>query len=230
MIGRTNTGGGGAAGAIKKGTIVVSYPVGSECTVTNGTKTYKALDTSGAAAFAVDAGTWTVTAVDGEESASKEVTVAEGDFAEVELSFATYIFKSGSGALIPLSYASESAATASADQNAISLSFTSSYGSQSAAMTTDAMDLTDYSVLGVVANCTAVGSNAPYSGILGVFGGTYTASNWISKNNSDTNIIAQTAFEVKNGVFELSLEGISGNYRVGTKGTVTCSISAMYLR
>ena len=81
-------GGGMNKGAVKKGTIVVTYPEGSTCTVTdvNG-KTYAALDTSGAAAFVVDPGTWTVKATQGDDSDSEGVTVKEGDFATVEVSF-----------------------------------------------------------------------------------------------------------------------------------------------
>lgn len=94
MIGRTNAGGGGgaSAGAIKKGTIVVSYPVGGECTVSNGAQTYAALDDSGTAAFVVEPGTWTVSATLGADSASQSVTVVEGGWAEVTLSFSLILF------------------------------------------------------------------------------------------------------------------------------------------
>ena len=86
MTGQTNTGG-GSIGAQRKGTIVVTYPSGATCTVTNGSQTYTALDTSGAAAFVVEPGTWTVKAVQGSDSKSQSVTVAAGGWIEVELVF-----------------------------------------------------------------------------------------------------------------------------------------------
>ena len=86
MTGQTNTGGGGI-GAQRKGTIDVTYPAGATCTVTNGSQTYTALDTSGAAAFIVEPGTWTVKAVQGSENTSQSVTVTAGGWVEVELSF-----------------------------------------------------------------------------------------------------------------------------------------------
>ena len=66
-------------GAVSKGIITVTYPSGSACTVTNGTVTYTALDTSGAATFVVDPGTWTVTA------GSKTKTVSITKEGQVEI-------------------------------------------------------------------------------------------------------------------------------------------------
>ena len=74
-------------GAVSKGTIVVSYPRGATCTVTNGSVTYTALDTSGSAAFIVAAGTWTAKATSSSDSINKSVTVTAGKYMEVELSF-----------------------------------------------------------------------------------------------------------------------------------------------
>lgn len=86
MTGRTNTGG-GISGGVKGAIIGVTYPEGASVSVTNGAKTYTAKDTDGNTAFSVEAGTWEVRATLGEESASKSVTVAEGDFTSVELNF-----------------------------------------------------------------------------------------------------------------------------------------------
>ena len=67
--------------------IGVTYPSGSVCTCTNGTLTLTAKDTSGKAIFVIpSAGTWTVTAVKGSDSASKAVSItAEGQAATVTL-------------------------------------------------------------------------------------------------------------------------------------------------
>lgn len=82
-------GGGQSDGPVEAGTIVVNYPAGATCTVTNGSDTYTALDTSGAAAFIVEPGTWTVTATPagGGTPASQSVTVTAGGWVEVELTF-----------------------------------------------------------------------------------------------------------------------------------------------
>lgn len=93
MTGGTNAGGGGRLTAI----VAVTYPEGSVCTVTNGTKTYKAKDTSGKALFSVEAGDWTVSCTDGESTASKSVTVEESAAINIELLYRFYVFKAGEG-------------------------------------------------------------------------------------------------------------------------------------
>lgn len=79
--------------------IGVTYPTGSTCTCTDGAKTLTAKDTTGRALFVIPyAGTWTVTAVSGSQSASKAVSItAEGQVETVELTYGLYIFKNGSG-------------------------------------------------------------------------------------------------------------------------------------
>ena len=79
--------------------IGVTYPSGSTCTCTNGSKTLTAKDTTGKALFVIpSAGTWTVKAVKGSKSKSKAVSItAEGQVATVTLTYELYIFKSGSG-------------------------------------------------------------------------------------------------------------------------------------
>lgn len=67
--------------------IGVTYPSGSVCTCTNGTLTLTAKGTGGKAIFVIPAaGTWTVKAVKGNDSASKAVSItAEGQAATVTL-------------------------------------------------------------------------------------------------------------------------------------------------
>ena len=69
--------------------IGVTYPSGSVCTCTNGTLTLTAKGTGGKAIFVIpSAGTWTVKAVKGSDSASKAVSItAEGQAATVTLSY-----------------------------------------------------------------------------------------------------------------------------------------------
>ena len=67
--------------------IGVTYPSGSVCTCSNGSVTLTAKDTTGKAIFVIpSAGTWTVKAVKGSDSASKAVSItAEGQAATVTL-------------------------------------------------------------------------------------------------------------------------------------------------
>ena len=94
MIGRSNTGGGsGKLYAV----IAVTYPEGSVCTCSNGAKTLKAKDTTGRALFVIPyAGTWTVKAVKGSDSASKTVSItAEGQVETVELAYEFVLYDNG---------------------------------------------------------------------------------------------------------------------------------------
>ena len=77
--------------------IAVTYPAGSVCTCTKGTKSYKAKNTSGLALFAVpEAGEWTVSCTDGTQTASKTVTIsAEGEAVSVELAYELLLFFDG---------------------------------------------------------------------------------------------------------------------------------------
>lgn len=77
--------------------IGVTYPSGSVCTCTNGSKTLTAKDTSGKAIFVIpSAGMWTVKAVSGSKSTSKTVSItAEGQVETVTLSYALVLFNNG---------------------------------------------------------------------------------------------------------------------------------------
>lgn len=78
-----------SAGVTVFGAIVVDFPAGSTCTCSNGSTTYTAGSTGGNWVFTVPvAGTWTVTAVDGVNTASQTVEIAtQGQGVMVELSF-----------------------------------------------------------------------------------------------------------------------------------------------
>ena len=113
--------------------IGVTYPSGSTVTCTNGSKTLKAKDTSGKAIFVIpSAGTWTVKAVKGSQSASKAVSItAEGQVETVTLTYRLYIFKNGSGLTSGYSIKSNSNSAISAptvSSNTISWSGDSSSG------------------------------------------------------------------------------------------------------
>lgn len=77
--------------------IGVTYPAGSICTCSNGSKTLATKDTSGKAMFIIpSAGTWTVKAVSGSKSKSKAVSItAEGQVETVTLIFETILWEAG---------------------------------------------------------------------------------------------------------------------------------------
>lgn len=91
MIGRTNVGGGGSGNAFAY--IGVTYPAGATLTCTDGKRTLRAKDTTGLYVFPVPyAGTWTVTATDGTQTDSRNVTVSTlWEVKTVNLSFSTRI-------------------------------------------------------------------------------------------------------------------------------------------
>lgn len=92
MIGKTNAGA-SKTGAVKNSIITVTYPEGSDCTVSNGSRTFRAPDTSGTAAFVVPIGTWTVTATDGSRTKEQSVSItAKGQIQAVELAYELVVF------------------------------------------------------------------------------------------------------------------------------------------
>ena len=91
MVGKTNV-----AGARLRAVIAVTYPEGSVCTCSNGTKTLKAKDTIGKALFNVTVGEWTVTATDGDKTKSVKVSITqEGQSESVTLRYELVLYRSG---------------------------------------------------------------------------------------------------------------------------------------
>lgn len=76
--------------------IGATYPAGSTCTCACGTRTLTLKDTSGTGLFKIPyAGTWTVTATNGTDTASQAVTIsAKGQVETVTLEY-TYIIRNG---------------------------------------------------------------------------------------------------------------------------------------
>ena len=92
MTGETNIGGGAKTFAV----ISVTYPEGSTCTCTNGTKTLTAKNTSGKALFNVTVGEWIVTATNGKKTNSVTVSITtEGQFESVTLKYSFDIIVNG---------------------------------------------------------------------------------------------------------------------------------------
>ena len=221
----------GGGGSKVVASIVVTYPAGSTLTCTLGSKVLTAKNTSGRWVFGLPStGNWVVKAVKDSKSTSKTVSItAEGQSVSVELSYGIFLFKSGEGSTVEFKTAHEANSSVMITSDAITTNFTSSQNYQITCITPK-IDLTEFSRLSVIANCTAVGSETDYKGILGVFAGTATAANLVSAKNSDANVIAKTYFTVKNGEFDLDITNINGEYKVGIKGGLKSTISEIILR
>lgn len=88
----------GRRGGVRLFSVIgVTYPEGSVCTCTKGTKSYKAKNTSGRALFAVpEVGDWTVSCTDGTKTASKTVTIsADGEAVNVRLIYQLVLYNAG---------------------------------------------------------------------------------------------------------------------------------------
>ena len=220
-----------SSGTSFSATISITYPSGSTCTVSNYKKTWTAPNTSGSWTFkANEVGVYTVKSVSGSKSKEKEVLITtEGQIETVELVYDVLLFKSGEGSTVEFKTAHEANSSVMITSDAITTNFTSNINYQITCITPK-IDLTEFSRLSVIANCTEVGSSTDYQGILGVFAGTATATNLVSAKNSDATVIAKTYFTVKNGEFDLNITNINGEYKVGIKGGLKSIISEIRLR
>ena len=211
--------------------IGVTYPAGSTCTCTDGAKTFTLKNTSGQGIFIIPyAAAWIVSCTDGTETASETVEITtEGQSAKIELSYGLLLYKYGEGATVEFKTAHEDNSSVMITSDAITTNFTSDINYQITCITPK-IDLTEFSRLSVIANCTAVGPETDYKGILGVFEKTATATDLVTAKNSDSIVIAKTYFTVKNGEFDLDITNINGEYKVGIKGGLKSTISEIILR
>lgn len=136
--------------------IAVTYPEGSICTCTNGTKTLKAKDTSGKALFNVTVGEWTVKAEDTAAGKSKSVNVSvteEGQFESVKLSYTLWLYKDGdenedvTGGWGTSGYSHPSRPIGEATKTTDSMQFVGHESYSVMLGTLNAIDLSEYSTL-----------------------------------------------------------------------------------
>ena len=233
MIGRTNS----RSDASKVfAAISVNYPVGSTCVCTDGMRTLRLKETSGQDFFLVPyAATWTVICYDGvdynssENKKSKTIEItSKWQNIKINLSYDLLLYKSGEGAIVTFSTANQANASVNITTDAIITNYTATSNRQIACITPK-IDLTEFTRLSIIANCTEVTSSVDYSGILGVFEKNTTAGTLKDSKNSDSFIIAKKYFSVKNGEFDLDLTSINGEYRVGIKGSLKSTISEIRL-
>lgn len=196
--------------------INVVYPAGSTCTISNGAKTYTAPNTGGYWECDVDsAGTWTVTATNGSQSASQSVSItASGQTAGVTLAYDYKIFNAGGAVDYSGGW------TGLGNQTVIGADIQcyvdySWAGCQ--AFTNAAFDVSNYTKLNV--NVSAVSAIRDQAS----FGLNRSKPNTVMWNDSFTNkdncaaILAITS----TGVKTLDISGLSGNFYfwTGQNGT-----------
>ena len=135
--------------------IGVTYPSGSVCTCTNGTLTLTAKDTSGKALFTIpEAGTWTVKAVKGSQTKSRNVSItAENQVATVKLTYDYVIFDSTDGLNATYSDGGGGATvTVSTSGGVKVLKFPDGGGYNRMAYLTPAVDVTEFNTLNTVSS------------------------------------------------------------------------------
>lgn len=141
-----------SSGTSFSATINITYPAGSICTVSNYKKTWTAPNTTGSWTFkANEVGIYTVKAVNGNDSGTKEVKITAADQTiNITVQYKQYLFQTGSGSgditwkTLVGGYTSASVSTTSLTMNGGS----SVYYTSSVAITTDSsIDLTSYSKL-----------------------------------------------------------------------------------
>ena len=209
MVGKTNVGSSGKLFAI----IAVTYPEGSVCTCSNGTKTLKAKDTSGKALFNVpSAGTWTVSCTDGSSTVSKSVTItAPGQVENVKLSYALILYDSGdeytdiTGGWSGFAcYSGTSKGTFTKNSSSIYIKSNGSKGAQSiAAAPENKIDITDISTLKV--NVTSFNVQSEYRAY------------FLLSSRRDTSSVSESVATTQipgTGEIALDISGLSGSYYV----------------
>lgn len=224
MIGITNSGGGG----VKLFAVIgVTYPAGSVCTCTKGTKSYKAKNTSGLALFAVpNVGDWTVSCTDGTDTATQTVTIsAEGQAKILELNYKDYLLNGETQTYAFTAHAQ--AVNKNAPNGAIGSVVSNSNGttltgSWNGVWATDkVIDLTEFESL--VFDVT-VNSMTGWGGYTGVFDAT---GYW-----GDGQIAAINDNNLQNGENVIDVSNITGLHRVGIAwyGGLNLTFHAIYLK
>ena len=209
--------GGGTPYAI----ISVTYPAGSVCTCTNGTRTLTAEDTSGKAMFVIPAaGTWTVKAVSGDSSASEAVEItAEGQVETVVLVYDLILFDGTDNTAVTGGWTKQSVenrGSAGIVDGAITVTGVtpgggSAYIYQTLYITNNKINLSDSNALASRINTvrTRAALFASASKVI--------ASNGWPNTFTSTDCVGYKVLEVSDmgGDAKVDLSGVSGSYYVG---------------
>ena len=209
MVGKTNV-----AGARLRAVIAVTYPVGSVCTCSNGTKTMKARDTSGKALFNVSVGDWTVTATDGSSTASHAISIkADGQIESVTLSYKLYLYKNGDkctdvGGDWSFAKKYSDGASISYGTDKVTINLKSSSGSyMGICFWYKKIDITKYSKL-----CMIVSYNSATSAIQGICVCSSVPDNPVVSGSYDARLLIDGSSNIP---YELDISSITGSKYIG---------------
>lgn len=232
--------GGGSGPSASDAILTVTVPTGSTVTMTKGgvtltpTMWVQAADnTLDCALFVIgpslfDAqNAWTVTATLGTDTASDTVTISANEQYDMLLEYNFYLFKSGYGAVVPLTYGGQQNATVRVETNEIVVSSPSTTYVDLWLNNTNAIDLSLYGRLVVVATITDRSTANDFGGIL-FAANTLTDSSIVNTNNRFVakTLISQGSAEQTTS---LDISNININGYVGIKGKMTGTIKQIYL-
>nr|DAI54376.1 MAG TPA: hypothetical protein [Caudoviricetes sp.] len=188
-------------------TLNITYPAGSTCTVTDGTTTYTAPDTSGTWTCIVgNTDTWTVSCTNGSNNASQAVSITtSGQTVSVALSYTLYLFNGG-----------DVTANSGGWNSPISISGGTLIISGGATFLTatnkNAIDLTNFKTLVFVAT-DVQGTNYQQGFRFGVM-----ASQQSDLNGNYDSLFAASVDPNQAGTYTVDVNSLSGNYFVGLRG------------
>ena len=211
---------GGGSGGKLFSVIAATYPDGSVCTCTNGTKTLKAKDTSGKALFNVTVGEWTVTATDGSSTTSQAVSItAEGQAESVTLLYGLYLFKSGDGLLSGYSVQRLSPAGDFSGTDALVWANTAQVDSGNIFQFQPAVDISPYTKLYVELRCTGRYSSGYKNVIIAIteqFRSVENSSTWDTLSKSATK---NDAYNTNRHTVSIDVSSISSSSYVTINAT-----------
>lgn len=205
-------------------TINVTYPAGSTCTATDGTTTLTAPDTSGAWTCVVpNAGTWTVTATNGDKTKSQSVSITtKGQTASVGLVYQFIIYDNGSEKVaLTFQRAGDIGGTTNAGKKSTYVLFdnrSSNYGTSNdhhtanTIKTTTAVSLDGYSKL-----CCYYTNNGGFRMRVGIKAGAIPNITWTSDGSTYDSASLSTA---ATGPIELDISNVSGSRYIGVTGAI----------
>ena len=206
-------------------TLYVTYPAGSTCTATDGVTTLTAPDTSGTWVCVVgNTGTWTVTATDGEKGKSETVEITtDGQSETIAISYNVFLFKEGTGALVPFKIKTETYGRVEITESSIYKYHTSSSKPRSAVFTEEPVDITDFKTV-----CFDADARNKYGDFADGIGVSQTE---ISNGGVADSKGAYTIFTYDSvrRVYSLDVSSLSGLYYIGTGGITTTYIYNIWL-
>ena len=209
-------------------TIHVTYPAGSTCTATDGVTTLTAPDTSGTWVCVVgNTGTWTVTATDGEKEKSETVEITtDGQSETIAISYNVFLFKEGTGALVPFKIVKETYGRVEITESSIYKYRTSTSKPRSAVFTEEPVDITDFKTVFFDADArNKYSSTNQFTDGIGV-SQTEISNGGVASSNGAYTIFT---YDSVRRVYSLDVSSLSGLYYIGTGGITTSYIYNIWL-